>query len=164
MKRRGISKESRIDLSVTEGGREVGREFVGYWGAYAPKNLDIWTFSAGWSNSHVLNSVWKLWHLIPITGHFNPTDFLPFITITTQLVFWISGNFWIFCQKLNSTSTEVGFENVNPKGTATKIRRRSSPKNPPPPGLQTTRQSLTKATAIRQYYLGSNCLKMMIIN
>ena len=32
MKRRGIGKESQIDLSVTEGGREVGREGGNLWG------------------------------------------------------------------------------------------------------------------------------------
>ena len=33
-KRRGIVQESEVTLSVREG----VREFVGYWGAYAPKN------------------------------------------------------------------------------------------------------------------------------
>ena len=41
--RRGIVKESQIDLSVREGVREGGRErvreFVGYCRAYAPKNI-----------------------------------------------------------------------------------------------------------------------------
>ena len=40
--RRGIVKESQVELSVREWGREWvregGREFVVYWGAYAPKN------------------------------------------------------------------------------------------------------------------------------